>query len=66
MKRFYCTICRRIKRVRQYPSDITSQHSDVVGERIGTCARHSDTPAQFTPKQVVNIPVKSLQNKRRA
>lgn len=40
MKRFYCTICKRIKRVRKYPADIQNQYSDSVGNRIGTCTRH--------------------------
>lgn len=40
MKRFLCTICGRIKRVRKYPSDITHVNSDNVLERTGTCARH--------------------------
>ena len=73
MKRFYCTICQRVKRVRQYPADITLQHSDVVFARTGTCARHSSdsAPVLITQKlsnlkAALNIPAKSQQNKRRA
>jgi hypothetical protein len=72
MKRFFCNTCQRVKRVRQYPADITSQHSDNVMARVGTCARHSiepviyirksDVKAEFT-KAILNIPAKS---KRRA
>ena len=73
MKRFYCTICRRVKRVRQYPSNISSSSDVNPMERIGECARHSETPVMKTrPGSIVaklqNIPVKALQNqnKRRA
>lgn len=43
MKRFYCTICKTVKRVRQYPALI--QFSPEVPptnptDRIGTCDSH--------------------------
>lgn len=40
MKRFFCTICGRVKRVRKYPTDVMSVHSDNVSMRTGTCTRH--------------------------
>lgn len=41
MKRFYCTICKRVKRVRTLPR-ITDTHSSVPSNRIGQCDRHTD------------------------
>jgi hypothetical protein len=43
MKRFYCTVCKSIKRVRKLPSNIKSQHSDTVTNRVGICNRHTDS-----------------------
>jgi hypothetical protein len=42
MKRFYCTVCRKVKRVRKYPTSVamstrTSVHPE---ERVGVCSRH--------------------------
>jgi hypothetical protein len=40
MKRFYCTECKRIKRVRNYPSNVKNVQSTNVTERQGTCNWH--------------------------
>lgn len=40
MKRFYCTICQRIKRVRTLPTNVQSVNSMTVGKRVGTCDKH--------------------------
>jgi hypothetical protein len=40
MKRFYCTICRRIKRVRSLPTNVVRVHADEVKLRTGTCDKH--------------------------
>lgn len=40
MKRFYCTICKKVKRVRNLPSNVQTRTSEVVTERIGQCNRH--------------------------
>ena len=46
MKRFFCTICGKVKRVRSIPSNTRNpQHTNVM-QRMGECDRHS---AQFTP-----------------
>jgi len=58
MKRFYCTVCRKVKRVRKYPAN-TSSSSDVNPmERIGECARHSAESVQATPKVVSTFKLK--------
>jgi len=40
MKRFYCTICKRARRVRKYPSDVINTQSENVTDRTGTCVWH--------------------------
>jgi hypothetical protein len=40
MKRFYCTVCKKIKRVRQYPANIQDAHATFPADRIGSCNRH--------------------------
>ena len=40
MKRFYCTVCKRIKRVRVYPADIEGISNEMPENRVGTCRRH--------------------------
>lgn len=40
MKRFYCTICGRIKRVRNLPRNTQSVNSMTPEKRIGTCEKH--------------------------
>lgn len=49
MKRFYCTICKKIKRVRVYPVDIQDDTNVLPEHRIGTCRRHyAVKPAKAT------------------
>lgn len=42
MKRFYCTICKQVKRVRNLPVvlDLQSNHLNPA-DRIGECDKHS-------------------------
>ena len=44
MKRFYCTICRKVKRVRNLPVNTVTPDSDNVYQRTGECNRHSAMP----------------------
>jgi hypothetical protein len=64
MKRFLCTICGRIKRVRKYPSDISHVNSDNVLERTGTCARHYAEPDTYVPVKAKVSDLTSLLNSR--
>lgn len=48
MKRFYCTVCKRIKRVRKMPRLIETPESENVYERVGECNRHSH--AQYSDR----------------
>ncbi len=65
MKRFFCTTCQRIKRVRTLPDNVktvydedTGRHvvAGVVEDRVGTCRWHgeADRPlsARSTHRQV--------------
>ena len=47
MKRFYCTICKKIKRVRKYPSNTVTPCASNPAERVGSCNRHSSHPIQL-------------------
>lgn len=40
MKRFFCTICGKLKRVRKYPHNIVRVNAEQPEERIGTCNKH--------------------------
>jgi hypothetical protein len=41
MKRFYCTICKKVKRVQDYPMGIRDEYATGPEYRIGKCAGHS-------------------------
>lgn len=46
MKRFYCTICKRVKRVRKMPTRIQDADSIDVTLRVGECNRHNAPKAR--------------------
>jgi len=39
MKRFYCTVCKKIKRVRRWPASV-NPHEIKPDNRVGVCNRH--------------------------
>jgi hypothetical protein len=41
MKRFFCTLCKRVRRVRVMPDDVVPTAADVVSDRRGTCRHHA-------------------------
>lgn len=53
MKRFYCTICQRVKRVRVIPTSVKF-HGDDVRMREGTCSWHSTARHVITPSNQFN------------
>lgn len=65
MKRFFCTICGRIKRVRKYPTNIARPNAEQPEERIGTCSKHTDEPVTRIIR-VSNELKTPVQTKRRA
>lgn len=40
MKRFYCTVCKKFKRVRQMPSNVATPNANKVADRVGVCKWH--------------------------
>jgi len=52
MVRFYCTVCKRVKRVRQYPTRILNEYATTPADRVGVCNRHNQPARKSTP--VVN------------
>jgi hypothetical protein len=52
MVRFYCTVCKKVKRVRQLPTRIQNEFSDFPTDRIGECNKHRFPARKST--QVVN------------
>jgi hypothetical protein len=61
MKRFYCTICKKVKRVRQYPFSVENRDSENVTDRVGICTRHAfETSNRGYEKIRRNAPADSL------
>lgn len=54
MKRFYCTVCRKVKRVQKWPLVIETPSAENVYERTGECNRHSgNVVVRHTPNRYV-------------
>lgn len=43
MKRFYCTICRKLKRVQTFPPSVRNRDAANPEERQGFCRKHIDS-----------------------
>jgi hypothetical protein len=43
MKRFYCSICKKIKRVRKMPRVIETPNAAAPADRVGICNHHTVT-----------------------
>ena len=41
MVRFFCTVCKKVKRVQRWPTIISNQYSTFPFDRIGECNRHT-------------------------
>lgn len=41
MKRFYCVVCKRVKRVRLMPDNVRNADAIDVRAREGECRRHA-------------------------
>ena len=48
MKRFFCTVCKRTKRVRNYPAIIQDEHEKLPTHRLGVCNHHSNPSVYST------------------
>lgn len=51
MKRFYCSVCKRIKRARRYPVSISDTRATKPQDRIGECDWHRTVSAAKSVKQ---------------
>lgn len=47
MKRFYCTICKKYKRVRQYPPSVVNPHETNPQHRTGVCKWHVNVVVEY-------------------
>jgi len=41
MKRFYCTVCQKIRHNKHWPARITNQSDKNPAERMGVCSRNT-------------------------
>ena len=59
MKRFFCTICKRVKRTQHFPINIKSPLAPQVTDRIGECNSHTQhtrrSLARFTNESLEQI-----------
>jgi len=68
MKRFFCKVCKKQKRVRRMPDSVTQAQAYNVTERVGMCSWHVIGRVHVpripsTKIKTVTVAVKS-QNKR--
>lgn len=52
MKRFYCTICNKVRRVQKWPTNISLIHSEHPEQRRGECNWHRNN-SQSTHARVL-------------
>jgi hypothetical protein len=52
MKRFYCTICKKMKRVQRMPVIIENANSETPEARRGVCNRHSGVSYRTRPGSI--------------
>jgi hypothetical protein len=43
MQRFYCTVCKKIKRVQHLPNNVQNPMAPMPQDRVGECRRHANT-----------------------
>lgn len=57
MRRFYCSICQKVKHVRVMPSTVKTPNAENPRDRVGECRWHRDEShrsflnGQLTPKK---------------
>lgn len=61
MKRFFCTTCKRVKRVQQWPTIIENQSAELPDARLGQCNFHATGMRTPRPKARV-IPMRPAFN----
>lgn len=53
MFRFYCTVCKRQKRVRVMPKDVFNPQEKEILNRTGTCRWHRNKEHGMTHKESI-------------
>ncbi len=43
MKRFYCTVSKKLKRVLQYPANVKDTSAKLPQDRVGECKWHANS-----------------------
>lgn len=59
MRRFYCTVCKKIKRVQKWPVILSNRDSELPEQRVGECNRHSKSNQILAHARRTNQPVTS-------
>lgn len=54
MKRFYCTICKRVKRVQKWPIIVENVAFTDPRDRVGQCNYHAN-PELATARKIVQM-----------
>jgi len=57
MKRFFCTICNKIRRARSLPVVMDTPNADKVTDRVGVCNRHT---SNFNTSNVIQFHKKAV------
>jgi hypothetical protein len=58
MKRFFCTVCQRVKHVRKYPTSVDNPFAVSPQDRIGQCSWHvigHVHPERLIPRRPVKV-----------
>lgn len=55
MRRFFCTECKKVKRVRRMPSSVATPEADAVTDRIGQCSFHTETVSRGKVRIVARL-----------
>jgi len=59
MKRFFCTVCQRVKRVRSLPSIIDNPTSVSLQDRTGQCDYHTSGRPSYARVKPAHSNIKS-------
>lgn len=55
MQRFYCTVCKKVKRVQHIPNNVFNPAAPLPEDRIGECNRHARTHSREDRAERLNI-----------
>jgi len=64
MKRFFCTTCRKIKRVHTLPDNVVGVSNERPADRVGRCVYHSSSLSRRQTNDRRSMIPKPTQTKR--